>query len=87
MSVLMSEPFIHSFNRFIQKRGFVHKRNTALCCSETHNSSAVALIATIFGCEIEQKQLIFCLKSKSLNFNFLFNDILLYKISFTLQLC
>ncbi len=37
---------------------------------ETHNSSAVALIATIFVSEIEQQQSVFCLKSKSLNFNF-----------------
>ncbi len=65
---------------------FVQKRNTAVCCLETHNSSAVALIAIIFGCEIEQKQSIFCLKSKSLNFN-LFIEILLYKISVTLQSC
>ncbi len=35
-----------------------------MCCSETHNSSAVALSATIFIAEIEQKQSIFCLKSK-----------------------
>ncbi len=32
---------------------------TPLCCSETHNSSAVALIRTIFVSEIEQKQSIF----------------------------
>ncbi len=43
-----------------------------------HNCSAVALIGTILGCEIEQKQSIFCLKSKSLNFNFLFIEIQLY---------
>ncbi len=45
---------------------------TPLCCSETQNSSAVALIGTIFISEIEQKQSILCLKCKSLNFNFLF---------------
>ncbi len=47
------------------------------------NSSAVALIATIFVSKIEQKQSIFCLNSKSLNFNLLFIEILLYKISVT----
>ncbi len=51
---------------------------------ETHNSSAVALIATIFIGEIEQKQSVFCIKSKSLNFNLLFVETLLYKISVTL---
>ncbi len=49
------------------------------------NSSAVALVATIFVSEIEQKQSIFCLKSKSLNLNLLFIEILLYKNSVTLQ--
>ncbi len=52
-----------------------------MCCSETHNSSAVASIATFFGSEIEEKQSICCLKSKSLNFILLFIEILLYKIS------
>ncbi len=72
---------LNQLTRFVQKHGFVQKRNTAVCCSETHNSSAVALIATIFVGEIEQKQSIFCLKSKSLNFNLLFIEILLCKIS------
>ncbi len=49
----------------------VARRHTTLCC-------AVALIATIFGCEIEQKQSEFSLKYKSLNFN-LFIEIQLYK--------
>ncbi len=48
---------IHSKCRFAQKR------NTAVCCSETNNSSAVALIANIFVSKIEQKQSVFCLKS------------------------
>ncbi len=60
---------------------------TPLRCSETHNSSAVALIAPIFVSEIEQKQSIFSLKSQSLDFNFLFIEILLFKISATLQSC
>ncbi len=58
-----------------------------MCCSETGNSSAVALIRTIFGSENEQKQSVFCLKSKSLNFNSLFIEIILYKINVTLQSC
>ncbi len=58
-----------------------------MCCSETHNSSAVALIATIFVSKIKKKQSVFCLKSKSLNFNLLLVEILLYKISVTLQSC
>ncbi len=111
--VLMSEPFIHSFNRFIQtadsfrnesivcpfewaseslthsihSKTWFHSVTNHFCCSETHNSSAVALIATIFISEIEQKQSAFCLKSKSLNFNLLFIEIILYKISVTLQTC
>ncbi len=111
--VLMSEPFIHSFNRFIQtadsfrnesivcpfewaseslthsihSKTWFHSVTKHFCCSETHNSSAVALIATIFVSEIEQKQSAFCLKSKSLNFNLLFIEIILYKISVTLQTC
>ncbi len=60
---------------------------TPLCVARRRNSSAVALIATIFVSEIEQKQSIFCLKSMSLNFNLLFIEILLYKISVTLQSC
>ncbi len=58
---------------------------TPLCVAQRRNSSAVALIAAIFVSEIEQKQSVFCLKSKSLNFNSLFIEILLYKISVTLQ--
>ncbi len=54
-----------------------------MCCSETHKSSAVALIKNIFVSEIEQKQSIFCQKSKSLNFTLF--EVLLYKISVTLQ--
>ncbi len=50
-----------------------------MCCSETHNSCAVALIVTIFVGEIEQKQSILGLKSKSLNCNLFFIKILLYK--------
>ncbi len=114
MSVLMSESYIHSFNRFIQTADsfrneasdspyewateslthlihsikWIHSvTKHAVCCSETHNSSAVALIGTILVSEIEQKQSIFCLKSKSLNFNFLFIEILMYKISVTWQSC
>ncbi len=71
--------------RFVQKRVLIQYRNTAVML--THNSSAVFLIRTIFISEIEQKQSIFCLKSKSLHFNFLFIKILLYKISVTLQWC
>ncbi len=71
--------------RFVQKRVLIQYQNIALLL--THNSSAVALIRTIFISEIEQKQSIFCLKSKSLHFNFLFIKILLYKISVTLQWC
>ncbi len=64
------------------------RNETPLRCSETHNSSAVALITTIFVSEIEQKQKVgLCLKSQSLDFNFLFIEILLYKISVTLQSC
>ncbi len=64
MSILMSKAFIqrpiHSesrqgtvlmngpLTRFVQKRGFVQKRNTAVCCSETQNSSGEASIGTIF---------------------------------------
>ncbi len=58
---------------------------TPLCVARRHNSSAVALVATIFVSEIEQKQSIFCLKSKSLNLNLLFIEILFYKNSVTLQ--
>ncbi len=90
MSVLMSESFIHSFNRFIQKADSFRNESigspyewatesidsldsfknvdsfsdeTQLCVAWRHNSSAVALIASIFGCEIEQKLSVFCLKS------------------------
>ncbi len=63
---------------------FSFSNKTPLCCLETQNSSAVALIGTIFISETEQKQSILC-KCKSLNFNFLFIELLLYKI--TLQSC
>ncbi len=79
MCVLMSESFIHSFihsfNRFFQKR------NTAVCCSETHNSSPVALIAFL-DAKLSKNSQYF-----SLNFNLFFTEILLYKISVTLQSC
>ncbi len=65
LAVLMNGPLNHWLTRFIQKRRFAQKRNTAVCCSETHNSSAVALIATIFVSEIEQKQSVFWIKSVS----------------------
>ncbi len=87
LAVLMNGQLNHQLTRFVQKRGFVQKQNTAVCCSQTHDSSALALIATILVGEIEQKQSIFCLKSKSLNFNLLFIEILLYKISVALPSC
>ncbi len=70
----------------IRSKTWIHSSNeTPLCCSKTQNSSAVALIWTIFISEIEQKQSILCLKCETLNFNFLFIKLLLYKI--TLQSC
>ncbi len=80
MSVLMSESFINSFNRFIQMADSFRKesigcpyewatesidsldslknvdsfRMNKRCLWATHNSSAVALIATIFVSEIKQ---------------------------------
>ncbi len=59
--------------------------NETPLCVALHNSSAVALIGTIFIGEILQKQSIFCLKSKSPNLNFLFIGILLDKISVTFR--
>ncbi len=61
---------IDSLNSFKYVDSFSNE--TPLCVARRHNSSAVAFIATIFGCEIEQNQSAFCLKYKSLNFNFLF---------------
>ncbi len=78
LAVVMNGPLNHWLTRFVQKRGFIQQRNTAVCCSETLNSSAVALIGTIFVGKTEQKLSIFSLKAKSLNFNHLFIEILLY---------
>ncbi len=73
VSVLMSESFIHSFNWFIQTADSFRNEASdcpyewatesfdsldSFKKSETHNSSAVALIGTIF--------------IKSLNFNFVY---------------
>ncbi len=73
-----------SLNHLIRSKMWIHSE-TPLCCSEIQNSSAVALIGTIFISETEQKQSILCLKCKSLNFNFMFIELLMYKI--TLQSC
>ncbi len=84
LSLWMGHWIIDSLDSFKHVDSFSNE--TQLCCSETHNSSAVALIETIFVSEIEQKQSIFCLKYNSLNFCLLF-EIPLYKISVSLQSC
>ncbi len=78
--------WINWLTRFIKKTDSF-SNETLMCAAWRHNSSALALIVTIFGWEIEQKHPVFCLQSKSLDFNFLFIEILLYKISVTLQSC
>ncbi len=83
LSLWMGHWIIDSLDSFKNVDSFSNK--TPLCCSETLNSSAVALNGTIFVGKTEQKRSIFSLKSKSLNFNLLFIAILLYKISVTLQ--
>ncbi len=85
LSSWMGHWIIDSHDSFKHVDSFSNK--TPLCCSETHNSSAVALIATISVGKIEQKLSILGLKSKSLNFNLLLIEILLYKISVTMQSC
>ncbi len=79
LSLWIGHWIIDSLDSFKNVDSF--SKETPLCVAQRHNSSAVALIVTIFGGEIEQKQSVFCLKSKSLNFNLLFIEILLYKIS------
>ncbi len=85
LSSWMGHWIIDSRDSFKHVDSFSNK--TPLCCSETHNSSAVALIATISVGKIEQKLSILGLKSKSLNFNLLLIKIILYKISVTMQSC
>ncbi len=83
LSLWMGHWIIDSLDSFKHVDSF---SNETPLCSETHNSSAVALIETIFVSEIDQKQSIFCLKYKSLNCILLF-EIPLYIISVTLQSC
>ncbi len=83
LSLWMGHWIIDSLDSFKHVDSF---SNETPLCSETHNSSAVALIETIFVSEIYQKQSIFCLKYKSLNCSLLF-EIPLYIISVTLQSC
>ncbi len=81
LAVLMNGPLNQSTHS-IHSNTLIHsltKHRCVLLGDTQHFCCAVALIATIFGCEIEQKQSEFSLKYKSLNFNFLFIEIQLYK--------
>ncbi len=76
MAIMMNGP-LNQLTHSIHKKTWIYSV-TKQQCAPRNNSSAVALISTsqYFG-----------LKSKPLNFNFLFIEILLYKINVTLQSC
>ncbi len=81
------ERFAESLTHSIRSKMWICSVTKHHCVarSETQNSFCCSFDWNIFISEIEQKQSILCLKCKSLNFNFLFIELLLYKI--TLQSC
>ncbi len=65
---------IESLTHSIRSKMWIHSviKQRCVLLGDTQHFFSVALIATILVGEIEQKQSLFCLKSKSLNFNLLF---------------